>query len=43
VSRIASELGGGGHTNAAGCYIKGDYAALKSQLLSLARRLMEGK
>jgi len=43
VSRIASEMGGGGHTNASGCYIRGDYTALKSQILSLARRMMEGK
>ena len=41
VSRIAIELGGGGHPNAAGCFIKGDYDALKQQLLSTTRRIMQ--
>jgi len=43
VSSIALEMSGGGHPNASGCYVKGDYEALKSQLLSLALRMMEGK
>ncbi|MCD6385942.1 bifunctional oligoribonuclease/PAP phosphatase NrnA [Candidatus Sumerlaeota bacterium] len=37
VSKIASELGGGGHPNASGCYIRGDYQALKQKLLDIAR------
>ncbi len=41
VSLIAAELSGGGHPNASGCYIKGDYVALKGKLLSTARRLMQ--
>jgi len=41
VSRIASEMGGGGHTSASGLYVKGDYGSLKEQLLSSAVRHMD--
>ncbi len=37
VSKIAAELGGGGHPNAAGLYVKGDYETIKQQLLSALR------
>ncbi len=35
VSQIAEKLGGGGHKNAAGCYIRGDYQTLKQNLLTV--------
>ena len=38
VSKIAVELGGGGHVNASGCYIKGDYETIKKNLLDIAVR-----
>ena len=41
VSRLAAEMGGGGHPNASGCYIRGDYITLKNKLISLALRMME--
>ena len=41
VSQIAAQLGGGGHTNAAGCYVKGDFQALKNRLISLAIEFMQ--
>lgn len=37
VSQIAEKLGGGGHKNAAGCYIRGDYQNLKHNLLTVFR------
>lgn len=37
VSKIAAELGGGGHPNASGCYIRGDYQTLKQKLLEVTR------
>ncbi|HOE63284.1 MAG TPA: bifunctional oligoribonuclease/PAP phosphatase NrnA [Candidatus Sumerlaeota bacterium] len=40
VSRIAVELGGGGHVNASGCYVKGDYEAIKKNLLEISVRHM---
>lgn len=43
VSRIAAQMGGGGHTNASGCYVKGDYLTLKNRLLSLAIEFMQKK
>jgi bifunctional oligoribonuclease and PAP phosphatase NrnA len=36
VSRIAVQLGGGGHPNASGCYVKGNYLELRDKLLSIA-------
>ena len=41
VSRIAREMGGGGHVNASGCYIEGDYESLKNKLISSARKNVE--
>ncbi|HPB32668.1 MAG TPA: bifunctional oligoribonuclease/PAP phosphatase NrnA [Candidatus Sumerlaeota bacterium] len=38
VSVIAAEMGGGGHVNASGCFVRGDYAALRDRLLEIAER-----
>jgi len=43
VSRIALEMGGGGHPNASGCYIKGDYGELKKKLIDVAIRHMKNQ
>jgi phosphoesterase RecJ-like protein len=44
VSVIAAQMGGGGHTNASGCYVKGAYDSLRDRLLSLATQfIMEKK
>ncbi|MCX7766810.1 MAG: bifunctional oligoribonuclease/PAP phosphatase NrnA [Candidatus Sumerlaeia bacterium] len=37
VSRLAEKVGGGGHKNAAGCYIRGDSQTLKQKLLTTFR------
>jgi phosphoesterase RecJ-like protein len=37
VGNIAKQLGGGGHTNAAGSYMRGDYATLKNKVLETVR------
>jgi phosphoesterase RecJ-like protein len=36
VQAIAAELGGGGHRNAAGCYIRGDYAEVRDRIIRVA-------
>ncbi len=41
VCAVASEHGGGGHTNAAGCTIAGDITAVREQLTSRLERLLE--
>ncbi|GAB4318549.1 MAG: bifunctional oligoribonuclease/PAP phosphatase NrnA [Candidatus Sumerlaeia bacterium] len=38
VALMASEMDGGGHHNAAGCYVTGDYEAIKERLLCVARK-----
>jgi phosphoesterase RecJ-like protein len=38
VALMASEMDGGGHKNAAGCYVRGDYAEIKDRLLNVARK-----
>jgi phosphoesterase RecJ-like protein len=38
VSAIAKTLGGGGHLNAAGCYLLGDYDSLKKKVLDAVRK-----
>jgi phosphoesterase RecJ-like protein len=43
VSAIASRMNGGGHTNASGCYVKGDYPVLRGRLLSIAIEYMKTK
>lgn len=40
VSQIANQLGGGGHPNAAGCYLRGDYQILKQNLLTTVRSIL---
>ncbi len=37
VNGIAVALGGGGHVNASGCYVPGDYAAVRERILQAAR------
>ncbi|MBN1900768.1 bifunctional oligoribonuclease/PAP phosphatase NrnA [Candidatus Sumerlaeota bacterium] len=41
VSEIAFQMGGGGHANASGCYVKGNYAALRDRLVSFAVEYLE--
>jgi phosphoesterase RecJ-like protein len=41
VSQIAKQLGGGGHLNAAGCYLRGDYEQLKANVLNTAREYLK--
>jgi len=41
VSQIASKMGGGGHVNASGCYVLGDYTRLRDELLKIALEHME--
>lgn len=38
VSKIARKLGGGGHINASGCYIKGDYETLKKIVIETLKQ-----
>jgi phosphoesterase RecJ-like protein len=38
VNTIASELGGGGHHNASGCFLPGDYGQVRERILAVARR-----
>lgn len=40
VQKIASELGGGGHKDAAGCRIKGDYYNVKEEILQTIKKYM---
>jgi phosphoesterase RecJ-like protein len=37
VNLIATELGGGGHRNASGCYIEGNYPEIRDRILEVAR------
>jgi phosphoesterase RecJ-like protein len=41
VRSVAVELGGGGHTNAAGCSTEGDPATVRKELATRLRRLLE--
>lgn len=43
VAAMASEVNGGGHFNAAGCYNLGDYDEIKNRLLGVARKYMNSK
>ena len=38
VNHVASELGGGGHSSAAGCRFQGDYTTNRDRVLDVARR-----
>lgn len=38
VNMIATELGGGGHRNASGCFIRGNYPEVRDRILDVARR-----
>lgn len=42
VNAIATELGGGGHHNASGCYLPGDYEQVRERILEVARRHLSG-
>jgi len=41
VARLAAHWGGGGHRNASGCLIDGDFAQVKTSVLSKAAALLE--
>lgn len=41
VNIIAQELGGGGHPNASGCFIPGDYEEIKTRILTTAMRHLD--
>jgi phosphoesterase RecJ-like protein len=41
VAKIAEQFGGGGHRNAAGCTLKGDWDELEQQLIPLLRDAVE--
>lgn len=43
VSRVAKQFGGGGHPNAAGIYIRGDYEMLKKNILAAMAADFAGK
>ena len=43
VRRVAATLGGGGHTNAAGCTLQGDLATARSRIVELLVDLLEGR
>jgi phosphoesterase RecJ-like protein len=35
VARVAEKFGGGGHRNAAGCTLKGDWAEVEQEIVGL--------
>jgi len=40
VNRIAARFGGGGHTNAAGCVLRGTLEAAEAELLAAIRQAL---
>jgi len=39
VEKVAKKFGGGGHIHASSCWIKGDIASIKSQVIQAVREL----
>jgi phosphoesterase RecJ-like protein len=41
VAKVAEKYGGGGHRNAAGCTLKGDWEEVEIEIVSLLRDAVE--